>query len=159
MSLLNKTLLAIDPSINKLGVAVFKGRKMVFCSTLTTKLEGDNRYVEITLKIKELINKVKPDVFAIETQYMSFQSNAAFKIAEVKGICRALFLSFNSSGQMIDVGPSEVKKVMGMPGRTKRKEAKILSVQFAKDNFGITVDDNQSDAIGIGMVALAKIRL
>ena len=64
-------ILAIDPSICKLGVAILDNGIPLQAGTLTMKQTDTDRFLEIAIHIKKIIQEYKPDALALETQYIA----------------------------------------------------------------------------------------
>lgn len=155
-------ILAIDPSIVCIGLAVMRGDQLLGTGLIKTKMAGTDRFKEIQRKLKAVIEQHKPDILAIETQYLGgLRGNAVLKTTEVKGLCKGVFLSIVPNGQIYDIVPSEAKQALGLPGgRTKRKDAKgqaIRMVSLMYPKAGV-LNDNAADAVGIGLASLAYIQ-
>lgn len=150
-------ILWIDPSIANLWIAVFEWPTLLQAWTIKTKTEWADRYLEIANKIKNIVLKYKPDVLAIESQYVvGLNSNAVLKTCEVKWVCRAVFMLLVPNGVVVDIAPSEAKKVFWI--KWKRKEAKKQVVEeiLKRYKFSEKIDDNTADAICIGLAGLQK---
>lgn len=154
-------ILAIDPSICSLGVALLDWQNLVSVWTLKTKSEWADRYAEIAIKLRQVIGEFLPDVLAIETQYLTWtMSNSVLKTCEVKGVCKWVFLSSVSRGRIFDIEPSKAKAMAGITG--KRADVKKQMIEFVKRLFpqirGIKVDDNGADAIAIGLACFSEAK-
>lgn len=148
-------LLSIDPSIVKLGFAVFDNKKLIFSGTYKTKKEGEDRYKEIAEFIENIIKKCEIKDMCIEYQYLTWlRSNAILKTSRVSGICQWVFSLLCKNGKFVSIAPAKIKKLLKVKG--KRKEAKketILKIKKLYPHLG-KVDDNTADAIALWLVCI-----
>lgn len=154
-----KTVLAIDPSIVCSGVVVLKGDELVAHGTIKTKLKEADRYREIQMQVADAIREYKPDVLAIEMQYLTGKNgDATLKTCTVKGICEGVFLQLVPHGKIIEVRPSEAKSALGVSGNAERSIAKDAAVKMAAVLFHVKVGNDVADAIGIGLFAQSRLK-
>lgn len=153
-------ILAIDPSICSLGIAIMEGRTVLKAGTLRTKLDWNERMKEIANIIKVIVEEHRPEALGIETQYLTWlNSNAVLKTCEVKGICRWVFMTLVKHWKVYDISPSTVKSALGLPGgRTPRVELKKMAIAYIRENYPHIkkVDDNTADAIWIGLAVFKE---
>lgn len=151
--------LAVDPSIRCAGVAILEGDVIIAHGTIETKLKDEMRYVELQRQIADCIREYKPEVLAIETQYLTgLRSNAVLKTATASGIFIGVFLNLVPKGRVISISPLEGKQALGLPGGTKRDEAKADAVIAIKRLYNLEVSNDEADAVGIGFAAKGKLR-
>ena len=152
-------ILAIDPSICSLWVAILDNDGLIQAGTLKMKQTTTDRFLEIAIHIKKIILEYKPQALAIEAQYINgrFWWNAVLKTCEVKGVVRWVFMMLCPEGSIRDIAPSEAKKTMGVTG--KRKEVKIAMVKVVMERFWLLakVDDDACDAVAIWLCAYKKM--
>ena len=152
-------ILAVDPSIISLWVTILDNGIPFQIWTLKMKQKDTDRYLEIAMKIKKIIQDYKPDALALETQYINgrFWGNAVLKTCEVKWIVRWVFMVMNPEWSVRDIAPSEAKKVMGVKG--KRKEVKIAMVDaiMSKFKFLKAIDNDAADSCAIWLCAWEKM--
>ena len=152
-------ILSIDPSICSLWVTILDDWIPLQIWTLKMKQKDNDRFLEIAMKIKKIIQEYQPTTLAIETQYINgrFWGNAVLKTCEVKGVCRAVFMLLVPNWTVRDIGPSEAKKTMGVKG--KRKEVKIAMVNaiMARFKFLVEVDNDAADSCAIWLCAWEKM--
>lgn len=150
-------ILAIDPSINNLWVALLEDEKLLNAITVKTKSEGEARLTEIANIIKSITIKYKPDLLAIESQYVTrTQTNSILKTCEVKWICRGVFQSITNN-KVVSVTPAEGKSIALASGT--REISKIKTIKFVTEKYKLLnkIDDNAADAICIWLAAYRKM--
>lgn len=158
-------LLAIDGSTKNTGWAIFKDSKLedygCISASSTDVIKRIQKMVEGIYQIikkypidKIVIEEVRPDntgygVGNQHTQKVLMWLQAAF-----------VFL-FHEECPKVEIEymyPSEWRKICGIKnGRgVKRDSAKSADILFVKETFGIEVNDDAADAIGIGYAAVNK---
>src|SRR3989344_8690134 len=83
----NRSVLAIDPGYDRVGIAVMRGEKLTMseCLVPTTK-EFSERLKQIYQRITTVIHEHRPDAIAIETIFMTRNQKTAIKVAEARGV-------------------------------------------------------------------------
>jgi len=172
-------LLAIDPSLTSSGWAILNINtgKILGVGTiksLSTKHTLAARYLDLQLKIKNLLVKLKvnkEDVLICESQTTIIDPKAAYKVEQVRGIFEVLAREFNLTvpGR---INPRTVQfEALGFSGfQIKRELVKAAALEtvlrlFKKDliNLGLaTVDIKKNpdivDAILVGYIGVIKIK-
>src|SRR3954465_6841737 len=88
--------LAIDPGFGRCGVAVIdkeNGKeRLIFseCIETSAKLSFPERLAEVIRECERVMQKEKPDAFALEKLYFSTNQKTAMQVAEVRGALIAL---------------------------------------------------------------------
>ena len=152
--------IAIDASTKSTGIAVFKNQALI-------------QYECITQSSKDVILRIKNMTDAVEKIYNTYQGNDIqivmeqiipdnlndVKWSKNQNTFKALFylqaaivLMFHHYGKEIElVGASTWRKNCGIKqGGATRDLLKQRDVQFVKDTYQITVNDDIADAICIG---------
>lgn len=157
-----KMLIAIDPSLSCSGIAVLSSATdLVGISRIKPKMEGNDRFKEIAVKFKIILEKYKPDVMAIETQFVPFNmpfTNSFLKVSQVRGIFEGVFYSVNPLGKVLYVHPMHAKLTDGTKKKRSRKEFKKEMIIEVKKLFAAIgkITNDEADAIGIGLAAFSK---
>lgn len=152
--------IAIDASTKSTGIAVFKNQALI-------------QYECITQSSKDVLLRIKNMTDAVEKIYNTYQGNDIqivmeqiipdnlndVKWSKNQNTFKALFylqaaivLMFHHYGKEIElVGASTWRKNCGIKqGGATRDLLKQRDVQFVKDTYQITVNDDIADAICIG---------
>lgn len=123
------TILAVDPGTRELGVAVLRGKELLFCGVKTvTYRKNPQRVLEtISNYIRNLLKKYRPTHLAIEKMFVT-QKNSALLVVSAEQI-KATAKEANLP--IYEYAPSTVRKRLCQTGRaTKRETAAVLAVLF-----------------------------
>ena len=168
----NVTLLSLDTSSTKTGWAVFKNGTYQESGVLDWShiKETDNRLQLMYIKIIQYIEKYQPDILVIEKDVvgsgrrlnMSTINTLIKLIGGIWAYCVQLNMgtTMNNSENdfrifYVEYSPSEWRSLIGLKGR-KREEYKEASIKKIKDEYNIDVDDNEADAINIGLAYIKE---
>lgn len=151
-------ILGVDPSISDTGYAIMDCKRLVAYGHVKTSSKDDymDRLQVFYKTIQELCTEYKPDVLAIETQYINysgFSSNSILKVTELKGVIEGAYWSIMKKGKVYDVNPKTVKSYIGLPIKAKREAAKVASLEYVNDNYETfsSKNNNESDAVLIAL--------
>ena len=153
-------LVIIDPGWRNLGVVIlcFNGlEKKVrkFSSTIDLKLfEKDVNVAHVIKKLDSEIFSLFPtsffDYLVIEKQAAVFKKNAKLEM-----VIESFILSRNIKCQLVALSAITVKNRLGLKfGKGNHSQHKKDMVQWASENYDVTVDDHQADCIGLFHVFL-----
>lgn len=151
-------ILAIDPGYDRLGIAVVEGdasRPTLLWSDCVTpeKGSGSERLAHISRAVTEAIATYAPDALAIETLFFGINRKTAFGVAEARGAILAA--AGRVSLPVIEYTPQQIKSaVTGYGGANKAAMARMIPLLLTLPEK-IRLDD-ELDAIGIGITALAR---
>lgn len=153
-------ILAIDPGYDRLGIAVLDGNSSIQTlimsdCVLPRKGAKEDRLAQVSKTVTSAINKYKPDALAIETLFFSANKKTALGVAEARGAILAA--AGLSSLSVAEYSPQQIKlAVTGHGGADKTAVAhmvqRLLSMPKKKRL------DDETDAISIGIAALATLR-
>lgn len=152
------TLLSLDQSSKVTGYAVFEDEDLVDCGNFCfTDSFVEDRLVKIRQKVLDLIDEYSVDKVVFED--IQLQGNVGnniqtFKVlAEVYGVVLETLREKDISYESILA--VSWKSTLGIRGRT-RTEQKRNTQQFVSDTYGIDVNQDTADAIGIGVAFLRR---
>ena len=156
--------LAIDPSTKSTGIAIFENQTLKKYKCITAS--SSNIYVRIDKMIQELdsiLKSNKIDKIVIEDVYpddVQNNINVYKKLTYLQGFI--LHLLDKHDYKDVDIKfytASEWRKKCGIrTGRGIHRESlKPKDIQFVKNQFGLTVNDDIADAICIGFAAVGGI--
>lgn len=148
--------LAIDASTKSTGVALFEDTKLIKYDCLTaSSTDLIKRIQKIIKELNEFLNNEKIDKVILEEvrpeqglqnikthrALMWLQAAIAFLLHEIQ-----------PKAEIEYVYPSEWRAKCGIKnGRGVRRDSlKPLDIKFVKDTYGLDVNDDIADAIGIG---------
>ncbi len=158
-------LMSIDASTKSCGVAIYENNVLTYYDCLTaSSTDLIKRIQKITKELKEILEESKIDMIVLEEvrpqigQYgvgniqthralMWLQASIAFMVHDQFSNIKIEY-----------VYPSEWRKVLDIKqgAGVKREILKAEDIQWVKNKFNITVNDDIADAIGIGYSYLNK---
>ncbi|MFA7216542.1 MAG: crossover junction endodeoxyribonuclease RuvC [Candidatus Paceibacterota bacterium] len=155
-------ILSIDPGYERLGLAILekegKNKEILIyseCFKTDKKLPHHQRLTLIGNKIKEIINKYKPEALATEKLFFSKNQKTALLVSEARGVI--LYTASNLGLNIFEYTPIDIKIAVTSYGRSEKKQIidmiKKLIFIDKKSN-----SDDEFDAIAIGLTHLATVR-
>ncbi len=151
-------ILAIDPGYDRLGIAVVEGNAsrptLLWSDCITPKKgSGAERLGHVSRVVVDAIEKYTPDAVAIETLFFSINKKTAFGVAEARGAILAA--AGTASLPVMEYSPQQVKSaVTGHGGADKGAMARMIPLLLTVSKKKRL--DDEWDAIGIGITALAR---
>ncbi len=145
--------LGIDPGSRNLGYGLISkegNRLIAHChGTLkfNTKVESNERLLEIYTRIKELIQQLKPDHVAIEKVFFAKNVISALKLGSARGV---VILAVTEAGiPLFEYSPNEVKSATSGFGHADKEQiAKMVTILLGVKEFD-TMDASDALAIAI----------
>ncbi len=155
-------ILSLDASTKSTGYAIYKHNKLVQYNYITAT--SNNLFNRIKIMVQE-INKIissNPDLNYVVLQQVRQQGFVNIKtykaLMYLQGCIQILINQKFKHIQTDFLYPSQWRKICKIKqGRgVQRKQQKQLDIKWVKDNFGIDVNDDIADAIGIGYAYINK---
>lgn len=145
----NKSVLAIDPGYDRVGLAVFDGMELVH-SECFSPIDKDfsARLRDIYAYITNMLKKYKPDAVAIETLFFTKNVKTAIKVAEARGV--AVLAAANTHTPLFEYSPQEVKTAVTGQGNAS-KDGVIKMVELTVKMPKKKRLDDEYDAIALGV--------
>lgn len=147
-------ILGIDPGFGRLGYALIeadrKNCRVLDCSCVETspKLKYEKRLLLIADKIKNIIEKEKPEILAFEKIFFAENQKTALQIAEVRGIL--IYLAAASGIPYCEYTPLEIKMALTGYGKaTKEQVQKMLKILLKLESLPKL--DDASDALAAAL--------
>lgn len=152
-------ILAIDPGYERLGIAVLekvpRSKEILLhseCFKTSAKIHHHERLALIGEKIKEVIQKYKPEELATEKLFFSKNQKTALLVAEARGVI--LYTASYSGLKIFEYTPSDIKIAITGYGRSEKNQIidmvkKLIVVPKNKNS------DDEFDAIAIGLTHFA----
>ena len=152
------TLLSLDTSTTSTGWAIFKDGKYQESGVIDDFKKVKNGYERLKLMTKELLDSIgqlKPDIIVIEKDVVFGNMKVIDMLMKIIGAVYG-FCLFNGI-TYYEFAPSEWRKYVKLQtfGR-KRDEFKKASIKYIKDNLNMDVNDDEADAICIGLAYCKK---
>lgn len=159
-------ILGIDPGYERLGIAVLeknnsnRKEKILFseCFKTSKELEFTDRLTLIGKELRDVINKWKPNAFAIEILFMTTNQKTAMRVAEVRGVC--LYEASLNDLKIIEITPLQIKMATTGYGKaTKDQVVKMVKMLVSnKDEILKKTFDDEIDAIAVAITAFAHFK-
>lgn len=148
---------SLDVSTNKTGFAVFQNGKYITSVLLDHSQNKDieSRSVEMAQDIIKHLEKYAPTIVSIEDTYCGGNAASMKKLTRLQGVVLGWCLCNKTDFNLYL--PSSWRKEFGnlFKGR-KRNECKTIAIKYVKDNLGIEVNDDEAEAILIGVATVKK---
>lgn len=152
-------LLSIDPGYERLGIAIIdKNLKekeiLVFseCFKTSSKLPHHKRLAFIGNRIKEVIEKYKPETLATEKLFFSGNQKTALLVAEARGVI--LYTGSSLGLSVFEYTPADIKIAVTGYGKSEKRQI----IDMVKKLIVVTSNtksDDEFDAIAIGLTHFA----
>ena len=154
------TLLSLDTSTTSTGWAIFKDGEYQESGVIDDFKKVKNGHERLKLMTKELLDSIEqlnPDIIVIEKDVVFGNMKVIDLLMKIIGAVYGYCL-FNGIAYY-EFAPSEWRKYVKLQafGR-KRNEFKQASIKYVKDNFDKEVNDDESDAICVGIAYCKKFR-
>lgn len=152
-----RSVLAIDPGYDRVGLAVFSGDKKLIvseCFTPTSTLFAE-RLVEVKQKIEQVIQAHRPSAVALETLFFSTNQKTALKVAEARGVITVT--AAECGIPLFEYSPQAVKiAVTGSGNADKRSVIKMVERLVSLPSK--KRQDDEFDAIALGIAHQASLK-
>lgn len=145
--------LAVDPGYDRVGIAVFEGKNIIF-STCYSPDKGPfpKRLAAVYSFVSDTIRKYRPESVALETLFFSKNVKTAIAVAEARGVIELAAAMQNVT--IYEYSPQAVKiAVTGMGNAPK--EAVIRMVDKLVPLSSKKRLDDEYDAIALGIAHTA----
>lgn len=154
------TLLSLDTSTTSTGWAVFQNGIYQDSGVIDEFKKEKNGYKRLGLMVKKLlmyIEQLNPDIIVIEKDVVFGNMKVIDMLMKIIGAVYGFCLK----NEIIyyEFAPSEWRKYVKLQafGR-KRTEFKQASIKYVKDNFNKEVNDDEADAICVGIAYCKKFK-
>lgn len=151
----------IDPGLANVGLAVVEetGKKATalfhHCQTTRAQDPLPERLLQIYDATRDVIRCHRPDVVAMEEQYLKKQAGVAFSVGQAVGVIQ---LACAQAGLEVCLyGPMHVKQALVGTGRAEKDQV----IYMVKASLGLRVLSNNhaADALALALTHLASHRL
>ena len=151
-------IIGIDPGYDRLGIAVIENGTLLYSDCFTTSAKADfyDRLRMVAEEVQRVMDKYKPDAFAIESLYMTKNQKTAMRVAEARGVivCEAAWRHI----PIYEYTPGQIKvAVTGHGGSDKVQVTKMipLLVKMPKNSDKEKRYDDEYDAIAVALTCEA----
>ena len=151
--------LAIDPGIGRLGIAVLEKDGLLYseCFKTSSKKSQGERLLSLSEKIEEIIKKWHPQSLAIETLFFNQNISSGIRVAEARGV--AILESARNGLVVYEYSPQSAKIAVTSYGKASKSDMQRMIERL------ITLPprekkrlDEELDAIALGITHLASHR-
>lgn len=155
-------ILALDASTKSTGWAVYKHNKLVEYSCITATSSNLFNRIEVMINgIKDILVKYPEIQFVVleEVRQQGFVNIKTYKaLMYLQGCIGMVINKYFKHIQLDFLYPSSWRKTCGIKqGRgVQRTTQKQNDINWVKQNFNITVNDDIADAIGLGYAYINK---
>lgn len=145
-------LCGIDSSSNRTAISYFEDNKLVDYKVIDLKkIKDKNERIDtMMLSIAAHLNSWKPDYVYQEDTWTAGNPETANILTTILGGVRFWCISNNCIYHKIK--PTVWRSQFGLNQyKAKREELKEKSIDYVKEKFGVSVSDDEADAILIGL--------
>lgn len=157
----SSVILGIDPGtrITGYGIIRFNNPHMVAldfgCIRPPVKLSLHDKYLMIFNGVQELLDTFKPDVLAIETQYIGINPLSALKLGMARG---AIIIAAKIRGiEVMEYSPSLAKKSITGSGRASKEQVQGMTQRLLSLDKVPTPED-AADALSIAICHAHRLK-
>ena len=148
--------LSMDQSTRLSGFCYFENGKYVESGVVDmnkSKLETDKRSFEMAKELWKVIKKYKPQYLILEDVQQQANPKTMIVLARLAGMIIGYAEAHNV--QVHILLPSQWRKVLGYSqgAKVKRQELKQQSIDYVKNNFGLSLLEDECEAICINEAA------
>ena len=154
-----KSVLAIDPGFDRIGIAILDRNKLLYSECLETnrKSSHEQRLLESGKRVRKIIKKWRPEALAIEKLFFNQNITTALKVAEARGV--VLYEAARAGVEVYEYSPQAVKIAVTGYGKATKREMEKMIGKLVKLNETKKLDD-ELDAIALGITHIAtQIRI
>lgn len=150
-------ILAIDPGYSRIGFAVMTKKEkpeLNFSECFETEKNEpiEERILKVGDRLREHIQRHKPDTVVIEKLFFAKNKKTALQIAEVRGMC--IYIAKKEKKEVIEYTPNQIKNaVTGNSNADKKQMIRMIPLLMnlkEKKKY-----DDEYDAIAAGITHLA----
>lgn len=151
--------LAIDGSTKATGVAVFNEKELVYYTCIKSSSTNMLKRVKImTDELEKICNKYNPDQIIMEQIIPDNLNDIAWRTNQktfkalfyLQGSIVMMFFNHGKEVDFIEANSWRSKCGIKTGAGIKRETLKQKDIEFVKNTYNLTVDDDIADAIGIG---------
>jgi crossover junction endodeoxyribonuclease RuvC len=154
--------MGIDPGTVVVGYGVVEsddGReKMVTCGVLTApaKLKPAERLSTLYRGLEKLVARLKPDVVAVETPFVSQNVSSALAIGRAQAV--ALLVAANKGIPTFEYSPAQVKQRVASYGASSKEQIQqMVKMQLGLDE--VPEPSDAADALAVALCHLSEVHI
>ena len=148
--------MSFDQSTRVSGYAVFDDGKYIRSGVIDmskSKLETDKRSFEMAKRLWKLLQEYKPQVLIIEDTQQQNNVKTVITLARLQGMIIGYAEAHGIKVHILL--PTQWRKALGYSqgAKVKRQELKQQSIDFVKTNSGLSLSEDECEAICEGIAA------
>jgi len=149
-----RRILGIDPGSGRLGLGLIeitnRRPKLINfdCIETTPNSPEPQKLSYIHYELVQRLNRLKPDLLAIEMIFFANNAKTAFSVGQARGV--VLLAAAQANIEVAEIAPLRLKKILLGNGSAKKKDVQ----HFVKDYFRLTdipKPDDAADAVAIAL--------
>lgn len=150
-------MVSLDTSSTETGYAYFENGILIKSGTINLKKEKvvEIRLEDMCLSIIEILSKYKPETVVIEMTVVERGASTQRLLSEIVGVVRGWSLC--NYAEFVSMRPTNWRKLVCDEDEIapkKRNDCKPWSINKVAQIYSIRVNDNESDAILIGLARI-----
>ena len=152
-------IIGIDPGLARVGYGIIEVKEneknLLDCGIIETKKDHkeENRLVEISMDLKELINKWRPDYAAVE-KFFFYKSSTTISVVQARGVIMMTLGSFNIP--ISEYAPAQIKLTIAGSGKATKKDILDSVMYSLRLDFPPKPDDS-ADALAIALTKFNEL--
>lgn len=154
-------MVSIDSSSSISGYAYFENGILKNSGRIDLHKEKDSeiRIENMCLNLIDILNQYKPDIVVVEMTVVTRGAATQRMLSEIVGVIRGWALC--NYAEFVRLRPSEWRKLVKNDDEfvpKKREELKIWSANKVNEIYNKEVEDDESDAILLGLARINQFR-
>ena len=152
-------IIGIDPGLARVGYGIIEVKEdekiLLDCGIIETKKEQkeEKRLHEISIDLKELINKWKPDYAAVE-KFFFYKSSTTISVVQARGVIMMTIGSFDIP--ISEYAPAQIKLAITGSGKATKKDVLDSVMYSLKLDYPPRPDDS-ADALAIALTKFIEL--
>ena len=152
-------IIGIDPGLARVGYGIIEVKEdekiLLDCGIIETKKEHkeEKRLHEISIDLKELINKWKPDYAAVE-KFFFYKSSTTISVVQARGVIIMTLGSFDIP--ISEYAPAQIKLAITGSGKATKKDVLDSVMYSLKLDYPPRPDDS-ADALAIALTKFIEL--
>ena len=158
------TILSIDPGYERVGIAILEktsngsgGEELIYsdCFKTSKELSFIERLELVGQEVERVIEKYKPEGFAIEKLFFNTNQKTATNVSEVRGAL--IYIALKNRLKVFEYTPLQIKVAVAGDGHGDKEQVIAMVKNLIKIEKEIKYDD-EYDAIAVGLTCSASER-
>lgn len=152
-------MISIDSSTKSTGLTIWDNGayKKSLVIDLSSNSDLESRFEDMSKSLLSLLQQYTPYIVYMEEMVVPRNAQTQRFLTRLQGVVYAYCVlndcEFNT------LRPSEWRKLVGISqDNKKRKDYKAAAIKMVKEQFGLTVSDDEAESILIGQAAINRFR-